>query len=293
MRNNLLNLPNLSIEKQRGSNYTKKSRKHPAKMYVPIATWAIEKYTKEGDWVLDPMAGIGTVPIEAGWLGRCGTGIEYEPEWCDEMVKNMKKVPTLHGLVKMNAYVGDCKYLISYIQQYEGPYELVMFSPPYGPLLTSKKHDEGVHAVKLLQKIRDEAGCWPVPQEVLRKKAKEWRADPPEGKYSKDPDNVGNLNQAEYEEAMVEIYKECLQVVEMDGHMVLVTRNPCKNWQQVRLDMLTIDLAQRAGWIFKERWYSPVYRYSFWINQYKKKCEEKGLYDVVPKYDDILVFEVP
>ena len=195
MRNNILNLPNQSIEKQRGNNYTKKSRKHPAKLYVPIATWAIEKYTKEGDWVLDPMAGIGTVPVEAGWLGRSATGIEYEKEWFDEMHKNLRKIPRLHGLIRLNEYLGDCKYMIPLIQQYEGPYDLILFSPPYGPLLTSAKHDEGVHAVKLLQKIRDEVGVWPVPREVLRAKAKEWREDPPEGKYSKDPANVGNLNQ--------------------------------------------------------------------------------------------------
>lgn len=294
MRNNVLNLPNLSIEKQRGRNYTKKSRKHPAKMNTTIAEWAIQKYTREGDWVLDPMSGIGTVPVEAGWLGRCAVGIEYEHEWYDELTKNLCRVmqtPTVH----MNSYLGDCRYLIPLTD--EGPYDLIMFSPPYGNVISSRVKDEGGHAVKLLQKIRKEEGMWPVPREVLRKYAKQWRQDvhegKEEGKYSLDPDNIGNMRPDDYREAMLDIYKACLNVIEPGGHMALVTRNNCKEWKQVRFDMETIDLCQQAGWIFKERWYAPIYRYSFWTNNYKKRCEAKGLHDVVPKYDDILVFEVP
>jgi tRNA G10 N-methylase Trm11 len=292
MQDCAINLANLSIEKQRPpERYTQKSRKHPAKMYVPIARWCIERYTKPSDWVLDVMAGIGTVPVEAAWLERNAIGLEYESEWYNEMHKNLEKVP--QGKRRWtNAYLGDAKYAGTIIDEGE-PFNLIMFSPPYGPLLTSKKHDEGVHAVKLLQKVREEADVWPVPKEVLYEAAKKWRADPPEGKYSKDPDNVGNLNKHEYELAMLDIYHECLHMVEAQGHMVLVTRNPCKDWAQVPLDMMTIDMCQQVGWVFKERWESPIYRYSFWINKYKQKCEAKGLYDVVPKHDDVLVFELP
>lgn len=236
-----IKLPNMSIEKQRPPDkYTKYSRKHPAKMYVPIAQWCIEKYTKPGDWVIDPMAGIGTVPVEAAWMGRMGIGMEYEREWYDEMVKNLAKCDDLPL-----AYIGDARYLSVIIDG--PPFQMVMFSPPYGPLLSSKRKHEGVHATALLQKIREEEGEWPVSKETLRKHAAEWRKEQPEGKYSQDPDNVGNMDMADYEAAMIEIYKECGKVTEDDGVMVLVTRNPCKNWAQVPLDMMTIAMAQEAG----------------------------------------------
>jgi len=287
-----IKLPNLSIEKQRPpERYTKHSRKHPAKMYTPIAQWCIEKYTKPKDWVLDPMAGIGTVVVEALWMDRYAVGMEYEKEWYDELVKNVGKAPVFPTYYRDRFhYMGDSRYVSIVVD--EEPFDMVMLSPPYGPVISNKKKHEGVHATALLQKIRKEEGEWPVSKETLRKYANEWRAEQPEGKYSQDPDNVGNMDMADYEAAMIEIYQECLKVVTEDGVMVLVTRNPCKDWKQIPLDMMTIDMAQKAGWIYKERWYAPIYRYSFWINKYKQQCEAKGLKGVVPEYDDILVFEV-
>lgn len=287
-----IKLPNLSIEKQRPpERYTKHSRKHPAKMYTPIAQWCIEKYTKPGDWILDPMAGIGTVPIEAAWMGRSAIGVEYEEEWFTEFGKNIRKAEITMDM-KVAAYIGDARYMSTFITE-EGPFDMIMFSPPYGPVISHKRKHEGVHASALLKKIRDEEGEWPVSKETLRRYANEWRRDHPEGHYSQDPDNVGNMSTEDYETAMIEIYSECIKMVKEDGVMVLVTRNPCKDWKQIPLDLMTIDMAQRAGWIYKERWYAPIYRYSYWISKYKQTCEAKGLKSVVPDYDDILVFETP
>jgi tRNA G10 N-methylase Trm11 len=287
----VLNLPNLSLDKQRPpERYTKKSRKHPAKMYVPLARWAIERYTKEGDWVLDPMMGIGTVPVEALWLNRNAVGMEYEYEWYHEAGANLRKAWAEEASVGVS-YEGDARFLSTVVK--EGPFELILFSPPYGPILSSKRQDEGVHAAQIMQRLKQETGMWPVPPDVFKEYTSKWRKSKPEGLYSTDEENVGNMSMTDYKDAMVEIYDECLQVVEDNGVMALVTRNPCKNWEQFRLDMLTIDLAQCAGWIFKERWYSPIFRYSFWIRKYKERCEEKGLYDVVPTHEDLLVFERP
>lgn len=49
---------------------------HPATMPAPVARFGILLATREGDTVLDPFSGSGTVPIEAMRLGRRGVGIE-------------------------------------------------------------------------------------------------------------------------------------------------------------------------------------------------------------------------
>lgn len=35
--------------------------KYPTKFFPELPRWAIQKYSKKGKWVLDPMAGSGTV----------------------------------------------------------------------------------------------------------------------------------------------------------------------------------------------------------------------------------------
>lgn len=43
---------------------------YPAKFIPHVVRYAIEKYTRPGDWVFDPFAGYGTVAIEASLTGR-------------------------------------------------------------------------------------------------------------------------------------------------------------------------------------------------------------------------------
>jgi len=43
---------------------------YPAKFIPQVVRYAIEKYTREGDWVFDPFAGYGTVAIEASLTNR-------------------------------------------------------------------------------------------------------------------------------------------------------------------------------------------------------------------------------
>lgn len=49
---------------------------HPATMPAAVARFGILLASREGDTVLDPFSGSGTVPIEAARLGRNGIGIE-------------------------------------------------------------------------------------------------------------------------------------------------------------------------------------------------------------------------
>src|SRR6266571_2195336 len=51
---------------------------HIAKTPLHIARWAIQQYTKIGDWVLDPTIGAGTTAVEALTQGRSVAGMELE-----------------------------------------------------------------------------------------------------------------------------------------------------------------------------------------------------------------------
>ena len=54
---------------------------HKAVMKQEVADWFIEKFTKEGDTVLDPFAGTGTTGVACKNLNRNYILIEQEPEY--------------------------------------------------------------------------------------------------------------------------------------------------------------------------------------------------------------------
>lgn len=53
--------------------------KYPTKFFPELPRWAIRKYTRIGDWVLDPMAGSGTVNVECILLKRNSIAIDIDP----------------------------------------------------------------------------------------------------------------------------------------------------------------------------------------------------------------------
>jgi len=48
---------------------------------------AIKDVSRRGEIVLDPFAGSGTTVIAAEKTGRCGRAIEYDPGYCDVIVR--------------------------------------------------------------------------------------------------------------------------------------------------------------------------------------------------------------
>ena len=57
---------------QRARRYTPESMAHPAKMMPTVAAHAIATFTRPGEWVCDPMCGIGTTLVEALHRGPSG-----------------------------------------------------------------------------------------------------------------------------------------------------------------------------------------------------------------------------
>jgi tRNA G10 N-methylase Trm11 len=53
--------------------------RYPAKFFPPVARALIEKFSEEGDTVLDPFCGSGTVAVESQLLGRNAVGSDIDP----------------------------------------------------------------------------------------------------------------------------------------------------------------------------------------------------------------------
>lgn len=53
--------------------------KYPAKFFPELPRWLINKYSKEGNWIIDPFAGSATVNLECLLARRNSVGIDVDP----------------------------------------------------------------------------------------------------------------------------------------------------------------------------------------------------------------------
>lgn len=64
---------------------------HKAVMKPEVADWFIEKFTQEGDIVLDPFMGMGTTGVSCKKYGRGFIGVELNEEYFESAKKNIEK----------------------------------------------------------------------------------------------------------------------------------------------------------------------------------------------------------
>ena len=106
---------------------------HPAKGHISMWQEMVLRYSKEGDWVLDPMAGVGT-SLVAALMGRNVICVELEQHFVEPMRlswEKMRNIPMLGYPVGQAVILrGDARALP--LQSADS----IITSPPY----------EGMHA---------------------------------------------------------------------------------------------------------------------------------------------------
>ncbi|KKN25050.1 hypothetical protein LCGC14_0888830 [marine sediment metagenome] len=118
--------------------FTPESFAHPAKMDAQLLIWLVEKYTKEGDTILDPMFGSGTLML-ACTLGRNVIGVELEQKFIDMAKANWE-------IVKMKPQLGSpmgwCEIRQGDARDLEGVLaDTIITSPPYLDLIDYIQED--------------------------------------------------------------------------------------------------------------------------------------------------------
>jgi DNA modification methylase len=115
---------------------------HPAKANLGMIEWIIKQYTKEGDTVLDCMAGTFSTCIVAALNNRNAIGVELEEKfynWGLEAKRRIETTQTLAPKGKMVVFKGDARELSKVLAENA---DLVCFSPPYGNRLADTKVDD-------------------------------------------------------------------------------------------------------------------------------------------------------
>lgn len=71
--------------------YKGKKTEHPCERPVDLYVWCLEKYSEEGQKILDPFGGSGTTAVAAKYLNRNCTLIEISEKYCEIAAKRLEQ----------------------------------------------------------------------------------------------------------------------------------------------------------------------------------------------------------
>jgi DNA modification methylase len=192
---------------------------HPAKFPETMAQEFIEFFTKQGETVLDPMAGTGSTLVAALRSGRNSYGIELNPKYAEIAKQIIEEERTALGDTVSNLQSLLIKGDASQINMYQFPsIDYVLTSPPYWDMLRAKGAD-------------------------TQKKRR--ASDELDVHYSEDPNDVGNIEDYEsFLEKLVEIYKGLHPLLREKAYLTIIVKNVKKGG---KIYPLAWDIARELG----------------------------------------------
>ena len=229
-------------------------RSHIAKTPFPIAAWAVEEFTEEGDWVVDPTVGVGTTLVESKKRGRNAVGIELNHEWARIAALSCQHHAGKHLVIGGDAR--DWKRLLDI----DYPFKLLVNNPPY-----SGDENQVVQS--------DEDG---------------YIVDRKSNMYEKDKRNIAFMKEGpKYYKLWAEIYNGIGELYMIPGgHLVIGVKDMVRNKAPYLLHRFLARTIDVNIWEFVGTWILPHYPRTLFMNTYPKRFPEVR----IPLYQTILVW---
>lgn len=200
----------------------KDTLQHPAKFPETLAQDFVEFFTKQGETVLDPMAGTGSSLVACLRSGRHSIGIELNPEYADTaraiVAAEREQLGVPADELRAEVIRADAAALLDLDLP---PVDYVLTSPPYWDML----HARGAES----QQERRESEQLDVV-------------------YSDHDHDLGNIHDYdEFLNRLVELYAQLTELLKPKAYMTVIVKNIKKGGT---IYPLAWDLAARLGEFF-------------------------------------------
>jgi len=306
--------PKIGSKKQRVI-YDQESMQHPAKMDTYLTRRLLKEFTKAGDVVLDPMAGVGTTGVEAVLLGRHCILVDIEENFTSLIQKNLNNVKAVFEkgsfkpkLGKAVVITGDSRHLSELLQQHA---DAIITSPPYAHEATASKptklEEQGFFKMghsKESPYTEEDYRTWDkheggnigkrklfvrvpcTPEEAQFHDTREGRKGTIWEWTKEVKVDMNNLDiqkqkheekgKAEtYLEAMLKCYREMYTVLKPNGLCIIVLKNFIRNWEVVDLISVTVKLCEFVGFKLVKKIKFKLPTKSFWRILYQRQWKKK------------------
>jgi hypothetical protein len=245
---------------------------HPAKLHLGLLQFIIDRYTRPGDVIADPMGGTGSL-LFAALMQRDVIVRDVEPRWVAVAEANAMYLRERGGLFLGHMDIGQQDARLPW------GYEVnhVICSPPYGNEASSSpfahralvyRQLPGRRWQSLLVRMEQQAGTY---GSVLFH-------------YGTHPDQIGHYRGHRYLDAMRAIYTQAHAAIHPDGQLILILKDHIRDGKRVPTVDLTIALCQEIGFVLMDRFQRHLAQLSLW----QRRRKEQGL--PVVEEEDVLVF---
>lgn len=248
---------------------------HPAKLHLGFLSFLLERYTKPGDTIADPMAGIGSICF-AATLARNVIAREIEPRWLEIARENAASIQEQAGLFAGTIDIdqADAREAWNYRADH------IIFSPPYGNEASSSPNGHRFLPYKLVDPT--------IPYDKRWQKLIESQSPGAMGAvsfhYGTHPAQIGHYRHARYWQAMTEIYSNCYESLSAGGYLILITKDHIAAGSRVWTGEQTIALCERLGFVLVARHQRQVFPLALW----QRRRKEAG--KPIVEEEDALVF---
>jgi len=214
------------------SPITDKRKKHGAAFPLSLAKHFIEIYSKEGDTILDPFAGVGTTLDAANILKRNSLGIELNPEFITLFNKGIDLKDGIQDYSYQRVvFQGSALNIGDFVPA--NTVDFILTSPPYS---------------NLLNKIRENFADKDYKNNPYKNQSRKL-AKP----YSVSEEDLGNLSYADYLVEMKKLFAALNNIAKQGTYNVWVVRDYRdldNNLPYINLHGDLIKVATEAGWVF-------------------------------------------
>lgn len=262
--------------------FSRESLAHPAKLHLGLLAWLLDRYTLPGDWVADPMAGMGSTAY-AALLQRHVILREIEPKWLAFAHENAAIILREAGLFAGSIDVGqaDARQPWTYTADH------IIFSPPYACAVAATPTAKGMTSHQIRARL-DKIGGYDKAWDRLLKAYDRGRGGVVAAyvmHYGQHPDQLGALRGDRYWAAMTRVYAQAQTQLRPGGKMILIIKDHIRRGVRIRVADQTVALCESLGFVLVARHARRVHPLSLW----QRRRKERG--ELIVEEEDALIFQ--